>query len=312
MKNPQFFKIPALVMLLVLSASCEKAPTIGEIQAVVDGYQVTFSADIRNADTWLWDFGDTKTSSEAAPLHKYEQSGTYTVTLTATGGGGESKATTPVIIMPSVTELLSGGPAAAGGKTWVLSPGYTAGMDGGGAIDNSMMVILPALENILTEIGLGDEYDNEYTFYADGRYKADVRNGIALISSTYGMFTGTIVNYGNESNNLGIYGASYTAPASATWTLHEEDLIIDAITNPLGVEVPAPHANVTITGKKWISISGDAFFGVLDYPTTRKFIIKEITPDKMYVALLICGYVADENAWSIPEYLFHLTFIPKK
>jgi PKD repeat protein len=38
-------------------------------------------------DTWLWDFGDGKTSVERNPLHVYEKSGAYTVSLTVTRNG---------------------------------------------------------------------------------------------------------------------------------------------------------------------------------------------------------------------------------
>lgn len=312
MKKTLFHLVPALAIVALLVASCTKEPVVGGIEATVNGYSVTFSVSVSNVDSYLWEFGDGKTSTEAAPVHEYLSSGTYTVNLTASGKGGEAKATAQVEILPSANEMLSGGVTAVNGKTWVLSPGYTAGMDGASAVDNSMLVMLPAVENMLEVIGLGEEYDNEFTFYSDGRYKVDVKNGIALTSNIYGMTTGTIVNYGNEGNTLGIFGATYTAPATATWTLHEEDLVVDAIINPLGTEVPAPHENRTITGKKWVSLSEGAFFGILDFPTTRKFIIKEITPDKMYVALFICGYIADESAWSIPGYLFHVTFVPKK
>lgn len=312
MKKSLFYIIPAYAVMNLLLAGCTKEPTLGEIQATIDGYSAAFSVVAKNVDTYLWDFGDSKTSSEAAPVHEYASSGNYTVNLTATGKGGEIKASTQVEITPSVNELLTGGPLAANGKTWVLSPGYTEGIDGGGAVDSSMMVLLPSMENMLNVIGLDEEYDNEFTFYSDGRYQVDVKNGIALTSSLYGLFTGTTVNYGNVNNNLGIYGATYTPPASATWTLHQEDLVVDAITNPLSTDVPALHENKTFKGKKWVSLSEGAFFGVLDFSTTRKFIIKEITPDRMYVAVFICGYLADETAWTIPEYLFHLTYIPKK
>lgn len=312
MKKSLLYFVPVLAIVALLTTSCEKEPVLSQIQATVDGYRVTFSVTAKNADSYLWNFGDDQNSTEAAPVHIYPGSGTYTVNLTVTGKGGESKASTIVEIPLTVNEMLSGGPAAENGKTWVLDGVYTEGMNGGGAVDNSMSIVLPSVEDMLTAIGLGGEYDNEFTFFSDGRYVVDVKNGIALTSSLYGLFTGTTVDYGNAGNNLGIYGATYTPPASATWTLHDEDLLVDAITNPLGVEVPAPHAVVTITGKKWVSLSGDAFFGILDFPTTRQFIIKEITPEKMYVAVFICGYFADQSAWSLPEYLFHLTYIPKK
>ncbi len=312
MKKTIFHLIPVLAALVMIASSCAKEPTLSDIQTTMNGYSVTFSAVAKNADSYLWDFGDSQTSTEAAPVHVYLMSGKYTVNLTVSSKGGTTKASKEIEITASVNEMLSGGPASVNGKTWVLSSGYTEGMDGGSGVDNSLQVILPLVEDLLTAIGLGDEYDNEFTFYSDGRYKVDVKNGIALASALYGKSTNTNVNLGNETNNLGVSGASYTAPASATWTLHEEDLVVDAISNPMATEVPAPHGNVTMTGKKWVSLSDGAYFGILDFPTTRKFIIKEITPEKINVALFICAYEADPTAWSIPEYLFHLTYIPKK
>ncbi len=312
MKKNIYYLIPAFAALVMITASCAKEPTLGEIQATMNGYSVAFSAATKNADSYLWDFGDGLTSAESAPVHVYLMSGKYTVNLTVTSKGGETKATKEIEITPSVNEMLSGGSAALNGKTWVLSAGYTEGLDGGSGVDNSLQVILPLVEDLMTAIGLGDEYDNEFTFYSDGRYKVDVKNGIALASALYGKFTNTNVNFGNEKNNLGVSGVSYIPPATANWTLHEEDLVLEAITNPMATEVPAPRGSVTITGKKWVSLSGDAYFGILDFPTTRKFIIKEITPDKINVCLFICAYETDPTAWSIPQYLFHLTYIPKK
>ncbi len=39
-------------------------------------------------DSWLWDFGDSTTSTEQHPTHTYENPGSYTVSLTVTGPGG--------------------------------------------------------------------------------------------------------------------------------------------------------------------------------------------------------------------------------
>lgn len=312
MKKRWFYFIPALTILAMFFASCAKAPTVGAIDATIDGYKVTFKVVVTNVETYLWNFGDTQTSTEVEPVHTYVASGTYAVTLTVSGNGGEATANKEIKILPSFTEMLTGGPAATSGKTWVLSTSYVAGMNGGSVVDNSMFVMMPTVENVLTVIGLPEEYDNEFTFYADGKYKVDVKNGNALVAGIYGLVTGTTVNVGNASNSLGIYAATYTAPASATWTLHEEDLVVDAIINPTGTDVPAPHEMRTITGKKWVSLSEGAFFGILDFPTTRQFIVKEITPDKMEVAMFVCGYFADQSAWSIPSFLYHLTYVPKQ
>src|SRR5690606_26402887 len=47
---------------------------------------VQFSNQSENAEQYFWDFGDGKTSTEAAPAHRYVQSGNYTVKLSATKG----------------------------------------------------------------------------------------------------------------------------------------------------------------------------------------------------------------------------------
>lgn len=47
---------------------------------------VQFSNQSENAEQYLWDFGDGKTSTEASPSHRYVHSGNYTVKLSATKG----------------------------------------------------------------------------------------------------------------------------------------------------------------------------------------------------------------------------------
>ncbi len=304
--------IAVLPMLAVLFSSCAKEPTVGAISATIDGYSVSFTVAVTDADTYLWNFGDNQTSTEAEPVHTYVSSGTFTVNVTVSGKGGEATATKVIVITPSVLEMLSGGSTASNGKTWVLSTSYVNGMNGGSVVDNAMFVMLPTVENVLEVIGLGYEYDNEYTFYANGDYKVDVKNELAITAGIYGMVNAITKDVGNANNTLGIYAATFINPTGTKWTLHEENLVVKAVINPTGVDVPAPTEDRTITGKKWISLSGDAYFGILDFPTTRKFIIKEITPDKMEIALLVCGYFPDPTAWDVPSFLYHLTFVPKK
>jgi len=46
-----------------------------------DSINVTFTPQIQNGDSVLWDFGDGATSSELNPVHTYDSTGTYLVTL---------------------------------------------------------------------------------------------------------------------------------------------------------------------------------------------------------------------------------------
>jgi len=311
MKKSLLYLIQSFVILTVLFSSCAKEPTLGAIEATIDDYKVLFSASITDADTYLWDFGDGTTSTDESPVHIYDNSGNYTVTLLVSGRGGEAMSTTQIEIFPTFIEMLTGGENAVNGKSWILTGTYIEGINGGSVVDNAMAIIIPTVDDILTIIGLGEEYDNEFTFFADGQFKVDVKNGIALTAGIYATVNDIITDTGNENNTMGIYAATYSAPESASWTLHNEDLILDVITNPFGMDVPAPVESRTISGKKWISISDDAFFGILDYPTTRKFILKDITPERMDVALFICLYTYDENTLDVPTYLYHLSFVPK-
>lgn len=60
-------------------------------QVIDDGTGVvTFTNTSVNADTYGWEFGDGNISTEINPVHVYEVSGTYTVTLTATNVAGGS------------------------------------------------------------------------------------------------------------------------------------------------------------------------------------------------------------------------------
>ncbi|GEM_PF-5065714 len=65
----------------------EQQPT--EIKPTADfsylatGLSVAFTNKSKNAQTYLWDFNDGRTSTEANPTHEFVQAGTYKVTLTA-------------------------------------------------------------------------------------------------------------------------------------------------------------------------------------------------------------------------------------
>lgn len=49
-----------------------------------------FNNETEKAQSYLWEFGDGKTSTEASPEHRYLGSGTYTVKLTATDEKGKT------------------------------------------------------------------------------------------------------------------------------------------------------------------------------------------------------------------------------
>jgi hypothetical protein len=62
------------------------------------GNQAVFTNTSSNGTSFFWEFGDDKTSTEASPVHTYEQPGTYLVTLTATNECGTSSITREIVI----------------------------------------------------------------------------------------------------------------------------------------------------------------------------------------------------------------------
>jgi hypothetical protein len=213
---------------------------------------------------------------------------------------------------PTFEELLTGGAAKTTGKTWVLSKDTYPSNDGGGPVTNAMPALIAIPANIATL--LGDEYDNEYTFFADGKYTINPVNGKVLGATLYSSLTQKVVD--GTQNELGLCAANFTAVTNGTWTLHKEDFTVDAITNPLDATTPPAHGVVTFTGKDWLSFSQGAYFGILDGNTSTKVIIKEVTESVMHVAVMVGMYQGVMNPGGLafsgyPTHIFQLTYVPK-
>lgn len=115
-------------------------PTLGSRPLLVD---FTPSAE-GTPTTYLWDFGDGSTSSEAAPSHVYYTKGIYTVTLTVSyasgatvtakktdcidvGGGFTSPTALGLYWLNGSTGAIRRGPAAGGSVATLVSSGARGG-----------------------------------------------------------------------------------------------------------------------------------------------------------------------------------------
>jgi PKD repeat protein len=116
-----------MIVLTMLALSCQEdkvnpAPiaSFQFIQDPDDFRVVNFTNFSQNASSFSWDFGDTTAlSTETSPSHTYDEEGTYTVTLTATGtNGAQSVKSEEVTITDPDKELkkLTGETS----KTWKL------------------------------------------------------------------------------------------------------------------------------------------------------------------------------------------------
>ena len=70
-----------------------------EFSSTVTDLEVSFTNLSVNADSYAWDFGDNNTSNEENPIHIYNESGNYIVTLTTTNNCGSNTVTQEISIL---------------------------------------------------------------------------------------------------------------------------------------------------------------------------------------------------------------------
>ena len=258
-------------------------PLSAEIFHSVVGKQVALQALTHDATSWLWDFGDGNTSSEQNPVHIYESGGYYIVVLTATNNAGEAIVTEinlAVALTPYV--LLTGGPTAAG-KTWKLTASHPAEDKLANADADFSSIVQPLPTGAFDLfLGMGEVYDDEYTFHFDGSYEHDVKGDGAAFSGLVFQFVTTggagIVNAGGA--DFGLCTGLYTPENNASFTyVAEEDFDVPSVYGPGGV--------LSFEGVSTLDFSGTEFVGFMDFQ--RKVIVQEITDSSMRLVMFMAA-----------------------
>lgn len=306
----RFFSVVTLFAISAIMFSCSDDPTppIVEMFFEVDAddpYTINFTTTAENAASYSWNFGDNETGSGATTSHTYDMSGDYTVRVTAIGEGGEAMATKDVNISASMAEMLSGGSAAVNGKTWVVSRTATPGVDGAGAFDPSFPAdIMPGTDNLLDMVGLGAEYDNEYTFFDDGSYSVDNKDGNNLSVWVYSAMEIGMENVVIQTP-VGIFSVQSTPPTNATWSLTENtDLVVDAVDE--GANETFTPKTVTFPNADYLTFGNGGFIALQDYAVNA--IIRDITSDRMVVAIYMHSVIAAADK---PSHMVTLSFDAK-
>ncbi|PHN06266.1 PKD domain-containing protein [Flavilitoribacter nigricans] len=274
-------------LFLLVFPGCEKEavvepPTAGIFRSIV-GKQVAFTALTLHADEWLWDFGDGSTSTEQNPVHVYGSGGVYNITLTASNGMGSANATTQVSLDLSPIEMLTGGANAPNGKTWKISAAHS---------EHDAIALANADFTVIQEVpagalglflGLGEEYEDTFTFRADGGYVHDNKNGGSFGGLVFGVVNQVdIVNVTEESQSFGFASLAYTPEANATFTYTEsEDFTVTVVSQADGETT----GDITYEDVSTLDFSGTEFIGFMDFH--RKCIIQEISPEKMRLAMFM-------------------------
>lgn len=80
-----------LALAVALVNSCARPiANFSTTEQVPAAKPVSFTNETQKAESYIWDFGDGETSTEASPEHRYMSSGTFTVKLTATDEKGKT------------------------------------------------------------------------------------------------------------------------------------------------------------------------------------------------------------------------------
>ena len=96
-------------MIILMMASCAKPLAKFAIEAddKKAPSKIVFNNSSEKAESYLWDFGDGKTSTEVSPEHKYYLSGKYNVKLIAKKGKKMSETEQAIVIDPPHDCLIS-------------------------------------------------------------------------------------------------------------------------------------------------------------------------------------------------------------
>lgn len=286
-----------LLSLTMVNCSKEEIKPLADFQFLVKGSVVTFNGTVANATSISWDFGDGGKSNVEDPVYAYANPGTYTVVMTVTGENGSFSETKEVTILPSLEILLTGGPARPAGKTWKLKKAYTAGKEGAGLIENNLDLLIASIDNLLSAVGLGNSYNDTFTFVHDGTYKVDNVDGQSLMGVIHAsaFYGADIRKVSEDVNNVPLAQALYKPKTNAKWKVSAEDFSVKTLYPGVG------PATAKFTGKKRLIL--DEYLGFKE--TSNLVILKEITQTTMNVAIAIH---TEPKAFDTPTLLFHLTF----
>jgi PKD repeat protein len=278
-----------LVIGMVTFQSCKKESTIAEPPQVgvffsIADKQAAFTALTLRATTWLWDFGDGTTSTEKNPVHVYKDGGYYVAKLIGKNAQGDTasyKVKLAVALTPY--DLLTGDHTMAGyqGKTWKISSTASGGLFANADAEFSLAAD-PLGAGIFGNLGLGEIYDDTFTFNYNGSYSHDVKADHASFGGIVNQYLTNggsgIVN--SNGSDYGLCTAKYTPQVGAKFTLvNKENLTVPSVYGSNGT--------VTYSNVSTLDFTGTEFIGFMD--RQRKIIVRDITDSSMKIVMFMAA-----------------------
>lgn len=294
------------LLLLVLVSGCKKdnddmsgAP-IASFQYTISTtnfLEVTFSNFSQNATSYMWDFGDGNTSTEANPVHVFAADGTYEVKLTAVNADGDQSTKSESISLmdpDAILTLLAG----SSSKTWYLQrEGIALGI--GPEINNNAWWSFGGVAP------LGDRpciLDDEYTFHRDGRFEFNSNGTLFIDSEGNGGWLPGIPEGCHDETEAGVFSAPGGVDVSAfgnggDYTYEFDNAAGTMTLNGLGAYIGL--ANKTAAGDNYTPISVKEYkvFNFADGPVA----------DSLQIAIVGDGFVWNfylvsyDNIADLPE-----------
>lgn len=297
----------SLGITVLFFPSCSDDETGGDLplSALIfhslEGKQAAFTALTHSAVSWEWNFGDGNSSTEKDPVHVYEEGGYYVAKLTAKDKNG-STVTAEVTLAIALTpySLLTGNHTAEGydGKTWKLTQSHTVNdklvySDAKFSLLDASIPSLPA-GAFSVYVGLPEAYNDEFTFYYDGRYKHNPTDGVSFGGIVFAsvmqqMRLAQITKTGGKA----VFGqdvfalTTCTPSANASFVFKENDnFTIPTLPNFATGTAAGGVPVITYPGVMSIDFPGEGdFIGVRDFH--RKVIVQEITSSTMRLVMFM-------------------------
>jgi len=310
-KNLFNYGFSIFFVMAILFSACKKDdekpvfPISATIFKSVVDKQVAFTGLTHSAVSWTWDFGDGKTSTDQNPVHVYDVGGYYKAKLTATDAkGNTANAEVSLAIALTPYAMLTGDRTVAGykGKTWRLTTNHTTNTDylaKSDATFTNATEYKPLPNGVFSQLGAGDAYKDEFTFYYDGTYVHN--NSKSGGSSFSGIVNQLALNKGKDITNpsaqkYGMCMAKYTPETGAKFTyVQTEDLTITSVYGSGG--------KLTFKGVSTLDFSGTEFVGFRD--VQRKIIVNKITDTSMQLTMFMA---ADQSYFPANTHALLLSF----
>jgi len=209
------------------SVDIGQAPTEDQLDFSITSAGTDFKFVLKNTSSATgiasWDLGNGSKSTDASPTVTYALPGEYTVTMTLVTRGGIATKSKKVVQTKTDYSIftdpkfifLSGGTAAAAGKTWVLDSLATGhiGVGPAGTVGLEWWAAGP-----LAKAAVKVLYDDEINFKVNGFAATLINHGKSYVKG----FVKTSAGYSNPKELDSDFIVDYT-PSVGTWFIEDKD-----------------------------------------------------------------------------------------